>query len=386
MLSPLREPREVGDLAQMYGREGEAIERYHGLAASSMPSDCDFCKQPLADSEMAPQTIEWRTKEKKVGTEHKLLVKVETFSYHKQCGTYYLCSECRKLLRPPLAEILPKVLIPGLLFAPVAIWMGGDAPIAASLMWPALLCGGLLWWFSRSRFQGYPASMGFRLHETTFDGPHQRLIIPLFVLILLCFLAVGLLSGGGVPPNLQLGRMDGPGGTGTINMADIDRGLKDLASASGESVMKVGNKVVPGWSLHKQRGDHLYPGTPDFIRAVTDIVRAGTPKLSVEQAVDLVAKETAGQRLARLQQGNNSAPFADQAAIESAATQVATRTGASPWEVVKAVEELLTLAKASNLPLARKQLVELLAAEAGKHPGAKLDKVADSARIEMFRR
>ena len=366
----------------MYGREGEALERYKAIRMGEsrpMPDDCDFCQAKLSGSEMAPQTIQWRTKEKTVSTEHRLLVTIERRSWHQTSGTYYLCQNCRKIVRPSLWTAAARSLLPALILVPLAIWLGGeDEPLAISLMFPALVSGLCLWWLVRSRFRGYPASMGFRVHETTFDGPEQRLITPVFILVTLCFLAAGLFGGGsGVPVNLQMARQDGKGGTGLINMNLLDEKLKELYATTPEGKRKVGDLVVKGWLLHVQRGDHFYPRSPQFVAAVTDLIRE--KKLKVAEAIDIVTQETGGKRLARLQGGGDATKMQFQVG------RLASTTRSSQWDAEQQVEKVSQTLKAIGRPAKYEAILEALMKQADTGYGKSLDDLGQAAQSELTR-
>jgi len=372
----------AGELAQMYGREGEALERYQAIRMGEscpMPEDCDFCKARLAGSEMVPQTVQWRTKERTVGKERGLLVTIEKRSWQQSSGTYYLCQNCRKILRPPLWGVLPKAIIPALILAPLAIWFcGEDEPLAISLMFPALFSGLALWYLMRSRFTGFPASLGFRVHETTFDGPEQRLITPVFILITLCFLAAGMLGGGGGPPvNLQLARMDGKGGTGTVNMAAVDEQLKTYYQAAGESPRKAGEKLVAGWTIHSQLSDHLYPRSPVFIGAVTELLQA--KKLKLQEAVDLIARDTAGKRLVRIQ-GDG-----DPTELQVKVGRLASMTHTSMWEAEQAAEQVSTVMKTTGRPKKYSAILDALLQQASSAYGKSLEVIVQGAEGQLGR-
>ena len=366
----------------MYGREGEALERYQGLRTGEscpMPEDCDFCQAKLVGSEMVPQTVQWRTKERTVGKERGLLVTIEKRSWQQTSGTYYLCQNCRKLLRPPLSSVLPKAIIPALLLVPLAIWFWGeDEPLAISLVFPALVSGLALWYFMRSRFAGFPANLGFRVYETTFDGPEQRLITPVFILITLCFVAAGVLGGGGGPPvNLRLARMDGPGGEGIINMDAVDEELKNLYQTSELSQRKVGELVVQGWTIHSHLSDHFYPRSPAFLAAVTELLR--TKKLKSPEAIDLITKDTAGKRLVRLQ-GDG-----DPTELQFKVGRLASVTHTSKWESEQAAEKVNAVLQATGRPKKYSAILDALLQQASTGYGKSLDVLGQGAQSELSR-
>lgn len=362
----------MSDLGKLYGREGEAIARYMG-EGWSIPADCDLCQARLQELELAPQTLHWRTKPQLVSTEHKLFVTVETRKYYQQSGRYFLCSDCRKVLRPVLKEQLPRVLGVTAVAVPVGIVMGGELPLALKLVFPGLVLGCALLWQMRSRFRGYPANLGFRLHSTTFDGPEQRLIMPVFILLFLCLMLMGMLGGGsGVPTDLALGRMDGRGGTGTVRMAEIHEALEGLYKIAPEGRRRVGDMLVKGWALHKQRTDHLYPTTPEFIKAVTSLVPGG----GTQAAVDRIAGETAGKRLARLQGSG------DPVQLEVKVGRVASITHATVWEVTQAVETLAGILKQTGKPGDLTTVLAMLESQAT--PGRNLTQVTEAAQSELF--
>lgn len=365
----------------MYGREGEALERYQAIRLGEsrpMPEDCDFCSSQLSGSEHAPQTIQWRTKERTVSQEHRLLVTIEKRSWQQTSGTYYLCQKCRRVVRPSLWSALGNALVPALILAPLAIWMGGeDEPLAITLMFPALVTGVCLWFLMRSRFHGYPASLGFRVYETTFDGPEQRLITPVFLLVTLGFLAAGLFSGGGVPVNLQLARQDGKGGTGTINMNALDENLKALYATAAESDRKVGNLLVKGWLLHVARSDHFYPRSPQFVAAVTELIRS--QKLKTADAIDLLVKETGGKRLARLQGGG------DVTKLQFKLGRLASSTRTSQWDAEQQVEKVGQTLTAIGKPKKYEQILEALLKQAETGYGKSLEALAEAAQRELTR-
>lgn len=365
----------------MYGREGEALERYQAIRMGEsrpMPEDCDFCSTKLSGSEMVPQTIQWRTKEKTVSKEHRLLVTVEKRSWHQTSGTYYLCQNCRGVVRPSLWTALAKSLVPALIVAPLAIWMGGeDEPLAITLMFPTLVTGLCLWFLMRSRFRGYPANMGFRVHETTFDGPEQRLVTPVFLLVGLCFLAAGLFSGGGIPVNQQLAQKDGKGGTGTINMNALDEKLKALYASSDESQRKIGDLLVKGWLLHVQRGDHFYPRSPQFVGAVTELMH--DKKMKAAEAIDIVTQETGGKRLARLQ-GEG-----DATKLQFQVGRLASSARASQWDAEQQVEKVGQTLTAIGKPKKYEAILEALLKQAETGYGKSLDDLGQSAQSELTR-
>jgi len=366
----------------MYGREGEALARYQSIRLGEscpMPEDCDFCQSKLAGSELVPQTVQWRTKERTVGKERGLLVTIEKRSWQQTSGTYYLCQSCRKILRPPIFSVLPKAIVPALILAPLTIWLcGEDVPLAISLVFPALFSGLVLWYLMRSRFAGFPASMGFRVYETTFDGPEQRLITPVFILITLCFVAAGILGDSGGPPvNLQLARMDGKGGTGTINMAAVDEQLKIFYQVSQQSSRKVGEKLVAGWTIHSQLSNHLYPRSPEFIGAVTELLRA--KKLKPQEAIDLVARDTAGKRLARMQ-GDG-----DPTELQFKVGRLASMTHTSMWEAEQAAEQVSTVMKTTGRPKKYSAILEALLQQAGSAYGKSLEVIVQGAEGELGR-
>lgn len=365
----------------MYGREGEAIARYQKQRTGeqwSMPDDCDLCKAKLQPTELAPQTLHWRTKPQKVSTEHKLFVTVETHRYFQQSGTYFLCEKCRKQLRPPLKEQLPFVLAAGAVAVPFGILMGGELPLPLKLVFPGLVLGAALLWQMRSRFRGYPANTGFRLHSTTFDGPEQRLIMPVFILLFLSLMLLGILAGGnGVPVDLALGRADGPGGTGTIRMADIQKSLDALYKVAPEG-RRSGEMVLKGWLLHKQRNDHFYPTTPPFIQAITEVLQSSTPKPSTQEAVDQIAAETAGKRLVRLQGSGEALQ------LDVKASRVASITKTTTYQVIEAVEALALLMKQTAKPVKPGAVLEVMDQLAGQKPTIPLEELKEATQAELF--
>ena len=372
----------AGELGQLYGREGEALERYQAIRLGEscpMSEDCDLCKSKLTGSELVPQTVQWRTKERTVGKEHRLLVTIEKRSWQQTSGTYYLCLDCRKILRPPLLSVLPKAIVPALILVPLAIWFWGeDVPLVVSLVFPALFSGLALWYLMRSRFRGFPASMGFRVYETTFDGPEQRLITPVFILITLCFMAAGILGGSGGPPvNLQLARMDGKGGTGTINMALVDEELKNLYQSSEVSQRKVADMVVQGWTVHAQLSDHFYPRSPMFLAAVTELLRS--KKLKSQEAVDLIAKDTAGKRLVRLQGAG------DPTELQFKVGRLASMVHTSKWEAEQAAEKVSAVLKATGRPKKYSAILDALLQQASSAYGKSLDVIVERAQSELGR-
>ncbi|MFN8606021.1 MAG: hypothetical protein U0931_00725 [Vulcanimicrobiota bacterium] len=371
----------MAELAQMYGREGEALERYQAVRMGDsrpMPEDCDLCGARLNGSEMAPQTIQWRTKERTVGKEHRLLVTIEKRSWQQTSGTYYLCQGCRKVMRPPLLGALSKALLPAILLVPLFIWMGGeDQPMAISLMFPALVCGAGLWFFMRSRFRGYPASMGFRIHETTFDGPEQRLVQPVFILVTLCFLFAGLYGGGGPPVNQQLARLDGKGGTGTVNMAAVDEALKGFYEVVEGGQRKASESLVKGWVQHAQRSPHFYPRSPQFTQAVTDLIR--TKKMKTAEAVEIITAETGGKRLVRLQ-GDG-----DPTALQVKVGRLASLIGGSQWDAAQAAEKVAETLNAISHPKKYDVILDALIKQAESGRGKSLEDLSQQAQSELTR-